>query len=242
MFYDSLVGFTLFMVDILKSPWTWYDSLNATEKTNMRVYVLKAGMTMCLAVFIAVFVGLYIRRRFGYRSHIETPTYIQKVSSAIWLFMARGLLPAGVLGAFIFWVNNYNLLNNTPFGTFLKVCAAYILAICLLQATVKSVFTPKRGQKWRLIDMSDEKAKSLCHTLLFSIILICFVSFLQSMARRTDMTVEMEYAVKVVANLVKAACVILVSGRIFYSPSQPTDSPSEDENTSTGSPRQPLCR
>ena len=169
MFYDSLVGFTLFMVDILKSPWTWYDSLNATEKTNMRVYVLKAGMTMCLAVFIAVFVGLYIRRRFGYRSHIETPTYIQKVSSALWLFMARGLLPAGVLGAFIFWVNNYNLLNNTPFGTFLKVCAAYILAICLLQATVKSVFTPKRGQKWRLIDMSDEKAKSLCHTLLFSL-------------------------------------------------------------------------
>lgn len=235
MFYDSLVGFTLFMVDILKSPWTWYDSLNATEKTNMRVYVLKAGMTMCLAVFIAVFVGLYIRRRFGYRSHIETPTYIQKVSSAIWLFMARGLLPAGVLGAFIFWVNNYNLLNNTPFGTFLKVCAAYILAICLLQATVKSVFTPKRGQKWRLIDMSDEKAKSLCHTLLFSIILICFVSFLQSMARRTDMTVEMEYAVKVVANLVKAACVILVSGRIFYTPSQQTETISEDENTSTSS-------
>ena len=235
MFYDSLVGFTTFMADILKSPWTWYIGLTDNQKTDMRIYVLKAGMTMCCAVFIAVFVGLYIRRRFGYRTHIENPTYIQKVSSGLWLFIARGLLPAGVLGAFIFWVNNYNLLADTPFGIFLKVCAAYVLATCLLQAITKSVFTPKRGQKWRLIEMSDEKAKALCHTLLISIILICFVSFLQSMARRTDMTMEMEYAIKVIANLVKAACVILVAGRIFYKPSIQTESPSDDEPTSMGS-------
>ena len=235
-FYDSLVGFTLFMVDILKSPLTWYNGLTDIQKTDMRVYVLKAGMTMCLAVFIAVFVGLYIRKRFGYRTHIETPTYIQKVSSAIWLFIARGLLPASVLGAFIFWVHNYNLLSNTPFGTFLKVCAAYVLAICLLQATVKSVFTPRRGQTWRLFEMSDEKAKSLCHTLLISIILICFVSFLQSMAKRTDMTIEMEYAIKVVANLIKTACVIWVSGRIFYNKNTPqSDSSSDEENITTSS-------
>ena len=233
-FYNSLLGFMAFMVDILKSPWIWYTGLTDIQKADMHVYVLKAGMTMCLAIFVAVFIGLYIRRRFGYCTHIENPTYIQKVSSGLWLFLARGLLPAAVLGGFIFWVNRYNLLNDTSFGIFLKVCASYVLAICLLQATAKSVFTPKRGQKWRLIDMSDEKAKSLCHALLICIILICSVSFLQSMARRTDMTHEMEYAIKVIANLIKAACIIWVSGRIFYKPASQTNI-TEEDNTSTGS-------
>ncbi|MBR5130634.1 MAG: mechanosensitive ion channel family protein [Alphaproteobacteria bacterium] len=236
IFYDSLIGFTTFMVDILKSPWTWYYNLTASQKTDMRVHVLKMGMTMCLAVFIAVFVGIYIRRRFGYRGCLESPTYIQKVSAALWLFIARGLLPAGVLGAFIFWVNYYHLINSTPFGTFLKVFASYTLAIFLLQAIVKSIFAPKRGQAWRLIDVSDEKAKKLSYTLLFSIILICFVSFLQSMANRTDMTVEMEYAIKVIANLVKAACVILVASRCLYKNEQTNEaSLNEEEYVSTSS-------
>lgn len=215
-FYVSLVGFFTFMFDILKSPWTWYYSLTEAEQTSIVSQAAKAGITMCFAVFIAVFFSVYIRRKYGYKGRLENPTYAQKVSAALWLFVARGLLPAGVLGAFIFWVNGTVLINGTPFGTFLKVAASYTLAVFLLQATVRSVFTPKRGIKWRLIDVSDESAKSLSHTLFISIILICFVSFLQSMARRTDMTLDMEYAVKIVANLVKAVCVILVAGRFLY--------------------------
>ncbi len=234
-FWVSLVGFYTFMFDILKSPWVWYYSLTPTEQKAIITQASRAGITMCFAVFIAVFCGLYIRKRFGYHGSIENPSYIQKVSAAVWLFVARGLLPAGVLGAFIFWVNHTALINGTAFGTFLQVVASYILAVFLLYATVKSIFTPNRGLKWRLIDVSDAQAKSLSRTLLLSIILICFVSFLQSMARRTDMTLEMEYAVKIIANLVKAVCVILVAGRFLYKNEQGTKSDGEEEPLTTSS-------
>lgn len=237
-FYVALVGFITFMFDILKSPWTWYYSLTPTEQESIMMQASKAGITMCFAVFIAVFISIYIRKRFGYKVCLDTPTYAQKVSAALWLFVARGVLPAGVLGAFIFWVNGTPLIDGTPFGTFLKVAASYTLAIFLLQATSRSVFTPKRGEKWRLIDINDDSAKILYRTLFISIILICFVSFLQSMAIRTDMTLEMEYAVKIIANLVKAGCVVFVSTHFLYKneQSKTDDKVSDtDENTSTSS-------
>jgi len=234
-FWVSLVGFTTFMFDILKSPWTWYYSLTPDEQRSIVTQASKAGMTMCFALFIAIFCNVYIRKRFGYKASSENPSYTQKVSAAIWLFIARGLLPAGVLGAFIFWVRNTPLLNGTAFGTFLQVAASCILAIFLLKASVRSIFTPKRGFRWRLIDMSDVQAKSLSRTLSISIILICFVSFLQSMARRTDMTLEMEYAVQIIANLVKAACVILVSTRFLYTADQENKADTEEENLTLSS-------
>lgn len=219
-FYVSTVGFFTFMYDILKSPWSWYDSLSEAQRQDVWSHVLGASITMVLALIMGIMIAVFIRRHFGYRGKIEKPTYTQKVSAALWIFVARGMLPAGVLGAFIYWVNSYALINGTPFGTFLKISAAYLLAIFLLQAGVRCIFTPKRGGKWRLIEMPDENAKSLSHTLLFSIILISIVSFFQSMVIHTDTTAEMDYSVKVIANLVKAACVILVAQRFLYKQAQ----------------------
>ncbi|MGN1062714.1 MAG: mechanosensitive ion channel domain-containing protein, partial [Alphaproteobacteria bacterium] len=239
-FYVSTVGFFTFMYDILKSPWSWYDSLTDEQRQDVNSHALGAVITMALALILGLMIAVFIRHHFGYRGKIENPTYTQKVSAAVWIFVARGLLPAGVLGAFIYWVNSYDLINGTPFGTFLKVGASYLLAIFLLQAGVKSIFTPKRGMKWRLIDVTDENAKSLSHTLLFSIVSICIVSFFQSMVIHTDTTQEMDYSVKVIANLVKAVCIVLVAQRFLYKQAQTgndtanTADADEDEQLSFG--------
>lgn len=233
-FYTSLVGFFAFLFDVLKSPVSWYNGLSMEQRMDVLRRTTWMGMTMGGTLFLAIFFGVYIRRRFGYSGALENPTYVQKVSAALWIFMARGLLPAGILGAFILWVGNYDLINGTPFGTLLKVSASYVLAVFLMQAGVKCVFTPKRGAKWRLISVTDEAAKSLSRTLLFSIICICTVSFFQTMARLTTATLEMEFAVKVVANLVKAACIILVAQRFLYKTEQSKEVDTANKEDETG--------
>lgn len=214
-FWDSLVSFTIFLYDIAKSPADWYKELSVQNKKTVKDNLLTVCGAMIAALLAAGALSLYIKKWFGYKQHIDNPDYSQKLRAGIWMLFARGVIPAAIISAFLIWLKNTPLINNGAFGVLLNTAALYLLYFFLTFAVVKSIFTPNNS-KWRLFNINDDKARSVCHALLFSITFIYLITFFQDFAARIDYNTAIVYSLKILANGIKAFCVILVCKKFLY--------------------------
>lgn len=214
-FWDSLTSFAGFVFELAKSPLSWYQNLTADRKAtvNNNIFAVIAGMLAALAA--AYFLRRWLMRRFGYLTNIERPDYSQKVRAAVWMFIARGVIPAAIIGAFLFWLRNNDLVNKDSFGLLLHTAALYLLYYYLARAVVKVTFTPFNG-KWRIIEVKDDRAKSISSALIFSAAAVCIVTFFQSLADQMNYDNQIIYSLKIFANAVKAFCVVLVARKALY--------------------------
>lgn len=232
-FWSSLVSFATFVYELAKSPLSWYRGLSATDQTLINNNILYVLLTMTVSLLIAVYLSRYLKKWFGYKKSIENPDYSQKVRAALWMFVARGLIPAAIIGAFLIWLKNNSVINTGSFGVFLKTTAVYLLYYYLSKAVVRVIFTP-HSPKWRIFEVCDEKALSISSALIFSIAAVSIVSYFQSLANQTDNNSDIIYALKIFANAVKAFCIILVANRFLYNNSSLSDDELNNENDEVG--------
>lgn len=228
-FAKSLVSFSGFLFEIIKSPFTWYKSLSTEDQEKVNSNIVYVIVVMLAALAAAVYLSLYIRKWFGYQSGIERPDYSQKVRAALWMTVARGVIPAAIIGAFLFWQKNNQIINNGSFGILLHTAAVYLLYYYLIKALVRVIFTPSNS-KWRIIEVCDEKAQSTSRALIFSTAAICIVSFFQSMAGQMDYNQDIIYSLKIFANAVKAFCIIITARKFLYDSKSLTDEEIKDGN------------
>ena len=221
-FWESLTSFAGFVFELFKSPLSWYQNLNPGRQATVNNNILAVITGMLAALIAAYFLRRYIKRRFGYQASVERPDYSQKVRAGIWMFIARGVIPAAIIGAFLFWLKNNELINKDSFGLLLRTIALYLLYYYLAKAVVKVTFTPFNG-KWRIIEVSDERAKATSSALIFSAAAICIVSFFQDLANQMNYDSSIIYALKIFANAVKAFCVVLVARKALYDNKTLTD-------------------
>ncbi len=214
-FWHSLTNFAGFVLELVKSPLSWYQSLPGDRKATADNNILIVAASMLVALIAAHLLRSYIKRWFGYRPSVEHPDYSQKVRAGIWMLIARGAIPAAIIGAFLVWLKNDRLINGDSFGLLLSTSAIYLLYYYLAKAVVKVIFTPFNS-KWRIIEVADDCARSISSALIFSAAAICLVSFFQSLAHQTSNDPTIIYSLKIIANAVKAFCVILVSRRYLY--------------------------
>lgn len=232
-FWDSLVSFSKFIYELASSPASWYQNLSTADKTTVKSNITAVITAMLLALVLAVYLNRYIKRRFGYRQSIERPDYSQKVRAAGWVLAARGIIPAAVIGAFLIWLKNTEIINSSAFGLFLKNAALYLLYYYLAKAIVRVVFTP-RNSKWRIIEVCDEKAVGVSRALIFSAAAICTVSFFQSLAAEMNYNNDIVYSLKIFANGVKAFCIVLVTLKFLYDNRELSDDEIKNEDGDIG--------
>ncbi len=213
-FWESLVSFAKFSYNLLRSPLDWYRQLPNNTRKAADDNITFAVFYLVVAFIAAVYARRYIKTWFGYRASIPHPDYSQKVRAALWMLLARGLIPAAIIGTFMFWLHNNEIINKTSFGSLLNTAALYLLYFFLSQALVKIAFTPFNS-KWRIIEVNDARAQSISSALIFSAAAVCIVSFFQSLSGQMNNT-ETIYALKIFANAVKAFCVILVANKFLY--------------------------
>ena len=91
----------------------------------------------------------------------------------------------------------------------------YLLYFFLTQALVRILLTPANG-KWRIIEVSNDRAQASSKALIFSAAAICIVSFFQSLAAEMNVNPEVLYSLKIFANAVKAFCVVLVANKFLF--------------------------
>ncbi len=214
-FWQSLSSFAGFVFELVKSPLSWYQNLPSGRKAVVNGNILSIILGMLFALAAAYMLSRYIKRWFGYQSTVERPDYSQKVRAGIWMFIARGVIPGAIIGAFLLWLKNNELVNKDSFGLLLDTSAVYLLYYYFAKALVKAVFTPSNN-KWRIIEITDERASSASSSLVFSAAAICIVSFFQTLAGQMDYDNSIIYSLKIFANAVKAFCIILVSRKALY--------------------------
>lgn len=214
-FWESLTNFAGFVFELVKSPFSWYQGLSVDRRATVNNNILIVILGMLGALAGAYWLIRYIKHWFGYKAPIEHPDYSQKVRASIWMFVARGAIPAAIIGAFLFWLRNNTLINTDSFGLLLNAIAVYLLYYYLSKAVVKAVFTPVNS-KWRIIEVNDDRARSISSALIFSAAAICIVSFFQSLANHMNYDNSIIYSLKIIANAVKAFCIILVVRKSLY--------------------------
>lgn len=221
-FWNSLTSFAGFVFELIKSPLSWYQNLSPERQATVNNNILTVIIAMLGALIAAYFLSRYLKRWFGYRASVEHPDYSQKVRAGIWMFIARGVIPAAIIGAFLFWMKNNSLINKDSFGLLLNTAAFYLLYYYLTKAVVKVIFTPNNA-KWRIIEVADDRAKSISSALILSAAAICIVSFFQSLANQMEYDSSIIYSLKIFANAVKTFCIILVSYKALYDNKTLTD-------------------
>ncbi len=220
--WHSLIAFSGFLTDIIANPAVWITSLNAQQISviGQQIYTLFVWLAVFLVVSLAL--SWFIRTKYGYKSDIKRPAYAQKLVAGFFVFIAKGVAPAILLGAFMVWLDNHDILFAGPFGIFLKVAAFYLLAVLLYCAVVSVLFAPKCPQ-WRLIHIKSNKVSGIYSTLIFVFIMMAFSSFLQVLGQKLSYGDNVIYILQMINNGVKAFCMMLLSYRFLYDNTSLTD-------------------
>lgn len=231
-FFKSMAGFAGFLYDIVKSPVAWYTQMSPDGQQSVREHLAYAVLAVVLSLVLAVFLSFLIKRKFGYRLVDDTPSYGKRAITAAAELIATGLIPAAMIGAFLIWFKNNEIMNNGNFGIFITYICYYLLGIFLLRAIIKVVFTPN-NPKWRLIEVCDAWAKSLYKALLFSIIAISIFSFFSRVAIQTRYNADVIYALKLLAGAVKAVCIVIIARTALYDNKSLSDEDLQNEENFT---------
>ena len=214
-FFVSLTSFFKFSLDLLHSPFVWYQKLSADKQIIADNNIIYAFFYILMAILVAAYLQYFIKTKFGCKDEVCNPNYSQKVRAALWMFLARGLFPAATIGSFMFWIKSADMVNKSDFGIMLFTFSLYLLYFFLIRALVRSLFTPD-NIKWRIIEVCDKRAILGSHALIFSAALICIVCFFQSLAEELNVEAETLYSLKIFTNGVKAFCVIWVSNKFLF--------------------------
>lgn len=231
-FGRSIWSFMLFIYDIIKSPFSWYQNLSAEQKATVDENGMRAVLVFAFVLVVAVYLNIYIRRRFGYRDCAENPTYAMKVQSAAAMAFSFGLIPAVILGALLVWLKDTEVMNAGNLGRLLYLAAWYLLAFFLILAAVRVIFVPKCGS-WRIVNMEDKKAKSVSRAIVLSAGVVLIAQFLLQFASDTAANEDIIYALRIMAITAKVFMIVIVIRRFFYTPPQETVSADGGEVTET---------
>ncbi|MBP3345410.1 MAG: mechanosensitive ion channel [Alphaproteobacteria bacterium] len=211
----SLYNFAVFTWDMAKTPSGWYQKLNDEEKKSANSNLIYAFVYILAAYFTANYIRRFIRGRYGYSNDVLNPNYSQKVKAAAWMFTARGIIPAALIGSFMFWINNNKLFAGTPFGIMTDTAALYLLYFFIAVAFIKTALVPAYPQ-WRIFEIKDNPASSLSSTLIYTSAAVCLVSFFQNLAANLNTDTDILYSLTIFANAVKAFFVIFISYKFLY--------------------------
>ncbi len=221
-FVESIKNFAVFLYGVSTYPATWYNELKPEQQTAVLVQLEQIAGTGVVCFVVVLLLSWFIRKRFGYRKDITHPNYTQKVTAAFFVLLARGIIPSAILGAGWFWLREHQEMFSGAFGTVLRIGLIYLLYLFLSSALVLVLFTPFRP-RWRLIEVKNEKARSLSSALLISIIMVCVFSYFQVLAIQLEYSADTIFALKMLANLVKAICIIVVTKRFLYNDHELTE-------------------
>ncbi len=204
-----------FLYATIHSPIDWYQDLSDQDKTFVKSTSLPVIIGFVLALWLGFYLRILIMRHFGYRKDIEHPRYGRKVFAAICTAIAYGVIPAVTIGGLLLWMISHQALTQGYFSVVINSFLYYALIIILGRALVRVTFTPY-NERWRLINISTEKAKSLVDALYFSVESIGVAAYLIHISTYTDYPAELTSLLTAISCAIKAFCIGLIVKRWLW--------------------------
>lgn len=219
--------FISFGYEIVHSPVTWYDNLSPDERSQVYNNLMPVLFIFFLSLWIGVYLRLFIMRKFGYDKEIEHPRYGKKVSAAIFVAVAYGVIPSSIIAGLLIWMASSPLMT----GYFAMVVGTFLffsLYVLLGRAIARVVFAPY-NERWRLVNVSNEKALRLTSAFYGAINAIGLFGFLEHVADKSNYPIDLSAFIATLGCLVKAFFIVVIVKRTLWDGINYNDDDDENE-------------
>ena len=231
-FFNAISDAVVFVWQVAISPIDWYTNLNENARTKFYNHGWHILLILALALSLGLFLRNFIIKHWGYLRHVdEAPRYGQKIVVAIATAIAYGVIPSLIIGGFLLWQVTDGSLNDTLFGKVLACLLYYGLIMILLRAIARVILAPWNG-KWRLFNISDERAEKIFSAVAFSIFLLGVIYCLTKISIYYEVSTDLTLLLDVIMDVSKALSIILITTRIF-SANNSKDNDQDDNNEET---------
>ena len=206
---DSGEMFFKMVIDVVKSPLPWYQNIISDKSDNIKNKIIPLSLVVIFITFIGWLLRRFILNKYGYIPEIEYPRFGRKISAAIFVCVAYGVIPTLIIGLFLFWIINGKILTGGLFGAVLINFLYYSLFVIMGKALCRVVFTPY-NERWRLINVSTDKAKRVTKALYISVFLIGVLAFLSKIVEIQNYPIELMSFLIGISATIKAFCLLWV--------------------------------
>lgn len=213
-FFTAIADAAVFFWEIASSPVSWYQGLSQDEKAG----VIHGGWYVLLIVGLALSFGLFLRRyiikKWGYGHTEDYPRYGQKIVVAIITAIAYGVIPSLLIGGCLLWQLTNESLTHSKFGVVVANVLYYALYIILIRALARVTLAPWNG-RWRLFNISDERAERVFSATTLSIILLGSIACILQIAHYFEASEALMLLLEVASDAIKAFVIVLMTSRIL---------------------------
>lgn len=213
-FFTAIGDAAVFFWEIAISPVKWYRGLSAEEREN----VYHGGWYVLLILGLALSFGLFLRRyiinKWGYGHTEDYPRYGQKIVVAVITAIAYGVIPSLLIGGCLLWQLTNETLTQSKFGVVLANVLYYSLYVTLIRALARVTLAPWNG-RWRLFNISDERAERVFAATTLSLILLGAVGCIRQIAAYFEASEALTLLLEVAGDAIKAFVIILMTSRIL---------------------------
>lgn len=213
-FFTAIGDAAVFFWKIAISPVEWYQGLSAEEREN----VYHGGWYVLLILGLALSFGLFLRRyiinKWGYGHTEDYPRYGQKIVVAVITAIAYGVIPSLLIGGCLLWQLTNETLTQSKFGVVLANVLYYSLYVTLIRALARVTLAPWNG-RWRLFNISDERAERVFAAMTLSLILLGAVGCIRQIAAYFEASEALTLLLEVAGDAIKAFVIILMTSRIL---------------------------
>lgn len=213
-FWAAIGDAMLFFWEVSLSPVRWYQSLTDNQRNDVQKNAWYVLLILTLALSVGLFIRQFIIKKWGYRAEPESPKYGQKITVAIITALAYGVIPSLLIGGCLLWQISNDTLTHSQFGIVLANVLYYLLYITLIRALTRVILAPWNG-RWRLFNISDERAEMVFSAMTLSIYLMGTISCIRNIARYFEVSEPLMLLLEVLSDAIKAFVIVLLTARVF---------------------------
>ena len=162
--------------NIARSPVAWFNEIDVHQHLNDKTALSIFGLLA--AVVIGWFVRGFVLEQFGRDPNIHDPTYSRRFVAALAEGFAGGIVPALVVGVFLYEFGRADTPITGAFADTLRGVGYGVTFLFLAFALIKSALSPEQTA-WRITLLTPDSARRLswrCRLLAIVIAIDLFLS------------------------------------------------------------------
>ena len=198
---------------LARSPLPWWENLKLEGKSDSAIF------RIIITLGLAVALGWISRRlllRWFERDPADTePSYARRLTGAVGQGLADGMVPAFILGGFLYRASQENTLVAGDFADLVtSFCGAMIIFV-LAWAIPRAVLAPDLPA-WRLLPVSPESARKLYHRITLIAAVFAFDLFFNWSTGGLPISVELESFYAFLSTSIEAVLLLTLLPRSIW--------------------------
>lgn len=217
VFFSGIKAYVIFFWDVVKSPLDWYETIPQAQRSYALFSIISMIFILVIALIMAIMLRRFILRNWGYKAEITEPTFNRKLIAAIAVAIGRGLIFMFLIIGCVIWMKSTQIFEGTFLDTVLMNVAFWCLLV-IVESTISRVTFAPKFPRWRLLNISDEKASRFTR-MIFLYILCNAVTLIQVyIAKEADYSAETQHFLIIISCAVTAFFLMWFAKICFESP------------------------